>query len=53
MATFIIGTIVFGLLVLAIYSMIKGKKESKGSCGCNCSGCDSKSSCASNIEINN
>ena len=48
MATFIIGAIVFGLLFLAIFSMVK---KNKGGCGCGCSGCPSKKSCNSEIEF--
>ena len=51
MATFIIGTIVFVLLVLAILSIVKKKKKNKGGCGCGCSGCSLKDSCNSKIEI--
>lgn len=50
MLTFIaanIGTIVVGLIVLAIvaaivYSMINNKKKGKPSCGCGCEGCAHK-----------
>lgn len=51
MATFIIGAIVFALLFLAIFSMVKKGKDNKGSCGCNCSGCSASKSCNSKIEL--
>lgn len=51
MATFIIGTIVFGLLFLAVFSMFKKSKNNNGGCGCGCSGCSSKKSCNSKIEF--
>ena len=51
MATFIVGAIVFILLFLAVYSMVKKKRENKGGCGCGCSGCPSNKSCESNIKF--
>lgn len=51
MATFIIGAIVFGLLFLAVWSMVKKSKNNKGGCGCGCSGCSSKKICNSEIEF--
>lgn len=51
MATFIVGAIVFILLFLAVYSMVKKKRENKGGCGCGCSGCPSNKSCESNIKL--
>ena len=53
MATFIIGAIVFGLLFLAVLSMVKKHKNNKGGCGCNCPGSSSKSSCNNGIEFKN
>ena len=51
MATFIIGAIVFGLLFLALWSMIKKSKDNKGGCGCGCSGCSSKKLSNREIEL--
>lgn len=51
MSTFIIGAIVFGLLFLAVFSMVKKSKNNKGGCGCNCSGCGTKNSCSSKLII--
>ena len=51
MATFIVGTIIFALLILAIFSIVKKNKNNKSSCGCNCPGCSVKDSCSSKIEL--
>lgn len=45
MSTIIIGIVTFGLLGMASISLIKGKKNNKGGCGCGCSGCPSQSQC--------
>lgn len=39
MSTFIIGTIVFALMILAIRNIIKSKKNGECSCGGNCKSC--------------
>lgn len=39
MATYVIGGIVFLLMGLAIYSMVKAKKSGKSGCGCGCDSC--------------
>lgn len=51
MSTFIIGTLVFSLLFLAIISMFKKSKNNNGGCGCNCPGCTIKDSCGSKLEL--
>lgn len=51
MATFIIGTIVFILFLLAVSSIVKKNKNNKGGCGCNCSGCSTKELCSNKLEI--
>ncbi|MEN8076347.1 FeoB-associated Cys-rich membrane protein [Clostridioides difficile] len=51
MSTFIIGTIVFALLFLAIINIVKKSKNNNGGCGCNCTGCSIKNSCSSKIEL--
>ena len=51
MATFIIGSIVFVLLFLAVFSLFKKSKNNSGSCGSNCPGCTLKSSCNSKVEL--
>ncbi|MCI9069687.1 FeoB-associated Cys-rich membrane protein [Clostridium sp.] len=51
MATFIVGTIIFILLFLAVFSIFKKSKNNKLGCGCGCSGCFSKKSCSSKIEF--
>lgn len=39
MSTFLIGTVVFALMALAVRSIIKTKKSGKGGCGCSCNSC--------------
>ena len=51
MSTFIIGTIVFALLLLAIINIVKKSKNNNGGCGCNCTGCSIKNCCSSKIEL--
>lgn len=43
MATFMIGSIVIGLLIAATVKIIKDKK--KPGCSCGCSGCSSANKC--------
>ena len=43
--TIIICIVVFGVIALAAYKVIRDKKEGKSSCGCGCSNCPMSESC--------
>ena len=51
MATFIIGSIVFILLFLAVFTLVRKNKNNGRSCSSNCPGCSLKSSCNSKLEL--
>ena len=44
-ATIVVGAIVFGVIAMIIYKMIKDKKSGKKGCGCGCGGCSMKDIC--------
>jgi hypothetical protein len=52
-ATFVIGTIVFTLLSLAVRSMFKKYKNNEKTCGCNCPGCFDKENCSNELKFKN
>ena len=45
LATIITLLVVFALVALALYSIIKNKKAGKSSCGCNCKCCPNAKYC--------
>lgn len=45
MGNIVIGTIVFGLLSLAVFNLVKKGKDKSSTCGCGCSSCPSAKSC--------
>lgn len=45
--TIIVGLVILAIVVLIIYKMIKDRKKGKSSCGCGCSNCPSSSMCHS------
>lgn len=47
LATAVVAVLVFGALGLAVYKMIRDKREGRHSCSCGgCSGCSGCSSCS-------
>ena len=44
-ATIVVGAIVFGIIAMIIYKMIKDKKSGKKGCSCGCGGCSMKEIC--------
>jgi len=51
MATFIIGSIVFGAMAFVVINTFVKKKKGKGGCSGGCSGCKMANSCQS-LKIN-
>ena len=46
-ATILIGSVLLGVLVAIVVSLIRKKKRGETSCGCGCSGCAMKELCHS------
>ena len=47
-STIIVGLVILAIAGLAIFKIIRDRKQGKNSCGCNCSGCSQK--CSSRTE---
>ncbi|MDE6797299.1 MAG: FeoB-associated Cys-rich membrane protein [Ruminococcus sp.] len=50
MGTVIIGLVLLAIVVLIVVRMIKDKKSGKSSCGCGCEHCANSSVCHGNIK---
>ena len=52
LATAVVAVLVFGALGLAVYKMIRDKREGRHSCSCggNCGGCSGCSGCCTHTD---